>query len=152
MSSWRSWLPFRRGASLTRASTTENIYSSPTSDSSIFLSVDGLNQKFQLLKQLNAKYLQSDKKTSPESPARVQSDIRTLIDTLRCIAEILIWGDQNDTTVFEMFLEKNVFKEFLQVFYLQLEKTSKTDVCIQLLQTLNILFENLKKDTSFYRV
>lgn len=150
MSSWRSWLPFRRGASLTRSSTTESLHSYPTSDSSIFLSVDGLNQKFQLLKQLNAKYLHSDKKTTPESSARVHSDIRTLIDTLRCIAEILIWGDQNDTTVFEMFLEKNVFKEFFQVFHLVLEKTSKMEVCIQLLQTLNILFENLKKDTSFY--
>lgn len=35
----------------------------------------------------------------------------TLVESLRCIAEILIWGDQNDGTVFEYvfihYLHKN---------------------------------------------
>lgn len=82
---------------------------------------------------------------------KIKSDIIKLVDTLRAIAEILIWGDQNDGTVFEHFLEKNIFSEFLAVLQLNFDSPQKTeDVSIQLLQTLNILFENLKNDTSFY--
>lgn len=30
-----------------------------------------------------------------------ESNRGTLVESLRCIAEILIWGDQNDSSVFE---------------------------------------------------
>ncbi|CAG2208675.1 CLEC16A [Mytilus edulis] len=40
-----------------------------------------------------------------------------LVETLRSISEILIWGDQNDSSVFDFFLEKNMLSFFLK--YLQ---------------------------------
>ncbi|KAG1653380.1 Protein CLEC16A [Nymphon striatum] len=69
-----------------------------------------------------------------------------LVETLRSIAEILIWGDQNDSSVFDFFLEKNMLSFFLKI----MRQKCGRYVCIQLLQTLNILFENIRNETSLY--
>ncbi|CAG5089312.1 Oidioi.mRNA.OKI2018_I69.PAR.g12170.t1.cds [Oikopleura dioica] len=69
-----------------------------------------------------------------------------VVETLRSISEILIWGDQNDSSVFEFFLEKNMFQFFINL----LNSDPGSHVCIQLLQTLNILFENLRHETSLF--
>lgn len=34
------------------------------------------------------------------------------VETLRSIAELMIWGDQHEPTFFEFFLEKNVLGHF----------------------------------------
>ncbi|CAH8580309.1 unnamed protein product [Schistosoma turkestanicum] len=70
----------------------------------------------------------------------------TLVEALRLIAEILIWGDQNDSSVMDFFLEKNILEYFLQ--YLKQDLSRK--ICVQLLQTLNILFENITNQTAIY--
>lgn len=69
-----------------------------------------------------------------------------LVETLRSIAEILIWGDQNDSSVFDFFLEKNMLSFFLKI----MRQKCGSYVCVQLLQTLNILFENIRDETSLY--
>ncbi|KAK3607429.1 hypothetical protein CHS0354_035123 [Potamilus streckersoni] len=69
-----------------------------------------------------------------------------LVETLRSISEILIWGDQNDSSVFDFFLEKNMLSFFLRY----LRQKSGRYICVQLLQTLNILFENISNETSLY--
>ncbi|XP_032664885.1 protein CLEC16A isoform X3 [Odontomachus brunneus] len=69
-----------------------------------------------------------------------------LVETLRSIAEILIWGDQNDSSVFDFFLEKNMLSFFLRI----MKQKCGSYVCVQLLQTLNILFENIRNETSLY--
>uniref|UniRef100_A0A8D0GCT5 C-type lectin domain containing 16A n=1 Tax=Sphenodon punctatus TaxID=8508 RepID=A0A8D0GCT5_SPHPU len=69
-----------------------------------------------------------------------------LVETIRSITQILIWGDQNDSSVFDFFLEKNMFVFFLNI----LRQKSGRYVCVQLLQTLNILFENISHETSLY--
>ncbi|KAI1286938.1 Protein CLEC16A [Halotydeus destructor] len=69
-----------------------------------------------------------------------------LVETLRSIAEILIWGDQNDGSVFDFFLEKNMLSFFLKI----MRQKCGSYVCVQLLQTLNILFENIRNETSLY--
>jgi len=69
------------------------------------------------------------------------------VETLRSIAEILIWGDQNDSSVFDFFLERNMLSYFLKIMD---QKTGSNYVCVQLLQTLNILFENIRNETSIY--
>merc|ERR1719259_477503 len=70
-----------------------------------------------------------------------------LVETIRSIAEILIWGDQNDSSVFDFFLERNMLSFFLKFMD---QKTGNNYVCVQLLQTLNIVFENLHNETSLY--
>ncbi|XP_033335666.2 C-type lectin domain containing ema isoform X5 [Megalopta genalis] len=69
-----------------------------------------------------------------------------LVEILRSIAEILIWGDQNDSSVFDFFLEKNMLSFFLRI----MKQKCGSYVCVQLLQTLNILFENIRNETSLY--
>jgi len=69
-----------------------------------------------------------------------------LVETLRSIAEILIWGDQNDSSVFDFFLERNMLSFFLKI----MNQKCGSYVCVQLLQTLNILFENIRNETSIY--
>ncbi|XP_017004524.2 protein CLEC16A homolog isoform X2 [Drosophila takahashii] len=71
-----------------------------------------------------------------------------LVESLRCIAEILIWGDQHDSLVFDFFLEKNMLSYFLQI--MRQKSGGSSFVCVQLLQTLNILFENIRNETSLY--
>ncbi|CAF1067720.1 unnamed protein product [Didymodactylos carnosus] len=69
-----------------------------------------------------------------------------LIDTLWRISEILIWGDQNDSSVFDFFLEKGMLNYFLNY----MRQKHGRYICVQLLQTLNILFENIRHETSLY--
>ncbi|XP_041435063.1 protein CLEC16A isoform X3 [Xenopus laevis] len=69
-----------------------------------------------------------------------------LVETIRSITEILLWGDQNDSSVFDFFLEKNMFVFFLNI----LRQKSGRYVCGQLLQSLNMLFENINHETSLY--
>nr|XP_054763825.1 protein CLEC16A-like [Lytechinus pictus] len=69
-----------------------------------------------------------------------------LVETLRSMSEILIWGDQNDSSVFDFFLEKNMLLFFLKI----LRQKTGSYICVQLLQTLNILFENIRNETSLY--
>lgn len=77
-----------------------------------------------------------------------ESNRELLVETLRSIAEILIWGDQNDSSVFDFFLEKNMLSFFLRI--MRQRSGGSNYVCVQLLQTLNILFENIRNETSLY--
>lgn len=75
-----------------------------------------------------------------------EQNLSLLVETLRSISEILIWGDQNDSSVFDFFLEKNMLLFFLRF----MRQKSGRYICIQLLQTLNILFDNISNETSVY--
>uniref|UniRef100_A0A669F6V4 C-type lectin domain containing 16A n=1 Tax=Oreochromis niloticus TaxID=8128 RepID=A0A669F6V4_ORENI len=54
-----------------------------------------------------------------------------LVETIRSITEILIWGDQNDSSVFDFFLEKNMFAFFLNI----LRQKSGRYVCYYIFST-----------------
>ncbi|KAE9413570.1 hypothetical protein Angca_008667, partial [Angiostrongylus cantonensis] len=75
----------------------------------------------------------------------VESNRKILVEALRAIAEILIWGDQNDSSVFDLFLERQMLSYFLQIM-----EQDGGSLNVQLLQTLNILFENIRHETSLY--
>eukprot|EP00800_Vazella_pourtalesii_P018030 TRINITY_DN5686_c0_g1_i1.p1 TRINITY_DN5686_c0_g1~~TRINITY_DN5686_c0_g1_i1.p1 ORF type:complete len:1029 (+),score=223.31 TRINITY_DN5686_c0_g1_i1:89-3175(+) len=75
-----------------------------------------------------------------------ESNKGTLVEALRSTAEILIWGDQNDSSVFDYFLEKNMQSFFLDI----LKQEEGYSLSVQILQTLNILFENTHRETSIY--
>lgn len=69
-----------------------------------------------------------------------------VIETLRSMAELLIWGDQNDPSFFEFFMEKQVMAHFARIL-----KHSKTvSVAIQLLQTLNIMLQSMRSNQTLY--
>lgn len=70
-----------------------------------------------------------------------------VVETVRQITEALIWGEQNDTNFFDFFCEKSILSDFIRV--LGLLRAPKK-VKVQLLQTLSILVQNIRRQTSVY--
>uniref|UniRef100_A0A6B2EJN9 Uncharacterized protein n=1 Tax=Phlebotomus kandelakii TaxID=1109342 RepID=A0A6B2EJN9_9DIPT len=83
-----------------------------------------------------------------KNSTQVSESKAVLVEALRSIAEILIWGDQHDSSVFDFFLEKNMLSYFIHI--MRQKNGGPNFVCVQLLQTLNILFENIRNETSLY--
>ncbi|CAF1039000.1 unnamed protein product [Adineta ricciae] len=80
------------------------------------------------------------------NPTISDVNLDLLIETLRSISEILIWGDQHDSSVFDYFLENGMLIYFLNY----MRQKNGRFICVQILQTLNILFENIRNETSLY--
>lgn len=69
-----------------------------------------------------------------------------VIETLRSIAELVTYGDQHDSSIFEFFMEKQIMSQFLRIL-----KISKArSVAVQLLQTLSIMIQNLQSEHAIY--
>ncbi|CAG8497566.1 14038_t:CDS:10 [Ambispora leptoticha] len=69
-----------------------------------------------------------------------------IVETIKEITQVLIWGDQHKPAILEYFFEQNMHYHFLRI----LETTKSPLVTKQLLQTMNILFENIHDLTSLY--
>jgi len=67
----------------------------------------------------------------------------TLIESVRDLSEVLVYGDQHGESFFEVFLEQQMLQLLLGLLNMR-----DRDITVQLVQTLSILVENLK-DTSF---
>lgn len=71
-----------------------------------------------------------------------------VIEALRSIAELITYGDQHDVSFFEFFMEKQVMGEFVRIL-----KISRTViVSLQLLQTMSIMIQNLRREQSIYYI
>ncbi|GAM21024.1 hypothetical protein SAMD00019534_041990, partial [Acytostelium subglobosum LB1] len=106
----------------------------------IFSSLMKPKNKFSLE---NLKYLYT---TLVKNPVITPSNSGVIVETLRQIAEVLIWGDQNNNSLFEFFQERNLLGFFVSI----LDQKTSSSVTIQLLQTLSILVENLRTQYSIY--
>ena len=71
----------------------------------------------------------------------------SVVETLRTIAELIIWGDKHDAAFFDFFLEKQVLAIFWRL--LAQEQTC-VSVKVQLLQTISILIQNIEAGPSVY--
>ncbi|KAL4324801.1 hypothetical protein GQ457_11G018120 [Hibiscus cannabinus] len=69
-----------------------------------------------------------------------------VIEALRSIAELLTYGDQHDPSFFDFFIENQVMGEFIRI--LNINKT--VSVSLQLLQTISILIQNLRREYAIY--
>ncbi|CDJ49733.1 hypothetical protein, conserved [Eimeria brunetti] len=69
------------------------------------------------------------------------------IETLRQVAEVLVWGEQNNRGYFDIFCEQNVLSYFVQ---LAEQSTVPNAVKVQLLQTLSIIVQSINKETAVY--
>jgi protein CLEC16A len=68
----------------------------------------------------------------PENQVVNPTNKATIVETLRALAEILIWGDQNDPRIFELFLEQNMLQHFKRI--LEPPSHRQDEVAVQLLQ------------------
>ncbi|CAK0859851.1 unnamed protein product [Prorocentrum cordatum] len=73
----------------------------------------------------------------------------TEVEIVRQITEALVWGEQNDSSLFDFFCEKSILADFIRV--LSLAQAPKT-VKVQLLQTLSMLVQNIRRETSLYYI
>jgi hypothetical protein len=71
-----------------------------------------------------------------------------VIEILRIIAEMVVYGDNKSELLFDFFCEKNMLSIFLEIMWT--ETGCPLPVHIQILQTLSILISSVKNDTSLY--
>ena len=89
-------------------------------------------------------YTKIKEKTQKEGPLS-EEDKGVVIESVRDMAEVLIYGDQNGKNFFEFFLERDMFK----LLFSLLDQPDK-EIQIQLIQTLGILVENIRDVNSLY--
>lgn len=71
-----------------------------------------------------------------------------VVEILRIIAEMVVYGDSKSEMLFDFFCEKNMLSLFLELMWT--EGGCPQTVHIQILQTLSILVNSVKNDTSLY--
>ena len=71
-----------------------------------------------------------------------------VIEILRVLAEMVVYGDNKSEMLFDFFCEKNMLSLFLEIMWT--EGGCPSEVHIQILQTLSILISCVRNDTSLY--
>ncbi|KAL4427887.1 hypothetical protein ABPG75_001976 [Micractinium tetrahymenae] len=82
------------------------------------------------------------------NPVVNDSNREAVVEALRSIAELVIWGDQHDSSMVEYFLTENLLGHFNQI--LQQRSNRRGNVAMQVLQTLSILIQNLRNQQTVY--
>ncbi|KAF9135422.1 Protein CL16A [Mortierella sp. 14UC] len=70
----------------------------------------------------------------------------SIVSCLKELTQLLIWGDQHDPSLLEHFFEQNIHWHFLKI----LQSKDDGTLIVQVLQTLNIMFENVRSRQSLY--
>jgi protein CLEC16A len=83
-----------------------------------------------------------------KNPVITDANRDTVVEALRSIAELVIWGDQHDSGMVEYFLTENLLGHFNQI--LQQRSNRRGNVAMQVLQTLSILIQNLRNQQTVY--
>ena len=71
-----------------------------------------------------------------------------VVEALRSIAELMIWGDQHDPSFFDFFAEHQSLAHFHRI--LAQPDNRSGDVAVQVLQTLSILIQNTRSEQAVY--
>lgn len=79
---------------------------------------------------------------SPDKGAKI-------VETVRAITEALVWGEQNDSRCFDFFCEKRILDSFIHVLR-HADGSNMKPLKVQLMQTMSMLIQNLKKQQSLY--
>ena len=74
-----------------------------------------------------------------DNPVVTDANRDALVEALRSIAELMIWGDQHEPRFLAYFLENNLLQHFVRI--LQQRSNRQGDMAKQVLQTLSILIQ-----------
>jgi protein CLEC16A len=116
--------------------------SSKQSDSIASSNSNDLNSRFSLneLKRIHQQLIENK---------HVDENNKILVvEILRVIAEMVVYGDNKSELLFDFFCEKNMLSLFLEIMWT--EGVCPIQVHVQILQTLSILISSVKNDTSLY--
>ncbi|GAQ82513.1 hypothetical protein KFL_001140010 [Klebsormidium nitens] len=80
--------------------------------------------------------------------AETESKQDAVRETLRSLAELMIWGDQHDATLVDFFVDHHVMQTLLRI--LRQRSNRRGVVAVQLLQSLSIMVQNLTSDIAIY--
>jgi len=83
-----------------------------------------------------------------ENKAVTDSNGELVVERLRVIAEMVVYGDNKSELLFDFFCEKNMLALFLEIMWSP--GCCPSSVHIQILQTLSILISCVKNNTSLY--
>ena len=73
-----------------------------------------------------------------------------VVETFREIAELMIYGDQHDPSFFDAFIEQRVMAHFTKFISPPGGGRPDRDIALQLLQTLAIVVQNIREETSLF--
>lgn len=82
------------------------------------------------------------------NPVVTEANRAVVVETIRSIAEYMIWGDQNEPRIFDFFLENNIMVYLQQVLMQPANRTG--EVAKQVLQTLSIIIQNVRSETAIF--
>ena len=76
----------------------------------------------------------------------LRSSVAVLVECLRRIAEVVIWGDQHDTSIFTVFRQEDGLQRLAHL--LKKKSNRQGPVAVQLLQTFAMLVQNIREKSS----
>ncbi|KNC49222.1 uncharacterized protein AMSG_05210 [Thecamonas trahens ATCC 50062] len=80
------------------------------------------------------------------TPVVTDKTAEGVVEILRAVAELVIWGDQNDGAIFDAFMEVGMLDALFRI----LKQNPPHVVVVQGLQTLSILLSQITAQTSIY--
>ena len=75
------------------------------------------------------------------------SNSARIVEVLRSIAELMIWGDQHNPLFFDYFAEKNIITNFAKIIA---QRNADSKVKTQVIQTLSILIANTDSEQAVF--
>ncbi|KAF6253025.1 hypothetical protein COO60DRAFT_1704014 [Scenedesmus sp. NREL 46B-D3] len=82
------------------------------------------------------------------NPVVTESNRAVVVETIRRIAEYMIWGDQHEPRIFDFFLENNIMTYLHRVLLQPANRSG--EVAKQVLQTLSIIIQNVRSETAVF--
>ncbi|KAF8073073.1 ema [Scenedesmus sp. PABB004] len=107
---------------------------------------------FALFKPAVAKFSEEELRelyqTLLRNPVVGESNRALVVETIRRIAEYMIWADQHDPRLFDFFLENNIMTYLHRVLLQPANRAG--EVAKQVLQTLSIIIQNVRSETAVF--
>jgi protein CLEC16A len=98
--------------------------------------------------RFSLKHLREIHKQLFDNKSVTQENEALVVEILRVLAEMVVYGDNKSEMLFDFFCEKNMLSLFLEIMWT--EGGCHFRVHVQILQTLSILISCVKNETSLY--
>lgn len=98
--------------------------------------------------KFSLQYLRNMHRQLVENKIATEANQSQVIEILRVIAEMVVYGDSKSELLFDFFCEANMLSLFLDI--MRCQSGCPVQIHIQILQTLSILCQSVRNTTSMY--